>query len=126
MNNAGVLLSNHRRLNNQKVIYSKFVDDLTLCEAIDLQTKLTGKTIDGSADSAHYVLPIQQTEMNKQVENISKYAIENDIKVNYSKTKIMTFNPCKSLEFDVNMSMDGHILETVEESKHLRLFFNFE
>ena len=57
--------------------------------------------------------------MNKQLQDISKYAIENDMKVNYSKTKIMKFNPCKSLEFDVNMSMDGHTLENVEESKLL-------
>ena len=66
LNDAGVLLSNHRRLNIEKVIHLKFVDDLTLCEAIDLQTKLTGKTLDGSADSAPYVLSIQQTEMNNE------------------------------------------------------------
>ena len=43
------------------------------------------------------------------------------MKLNFKKTKIMVFNPCKSLDFKPEISLDGKELEIVDEIRLLGL-----
>ena len=43
------------------------------------------------------------------------------MKVNFNKTKIMIFNPCRSKKFTPNFSINGSALEVVSETKLLGL-----
>ena len=49
------------------------------------------------------------------------YANENEMKLNYKKTKLIVFNPCKSIDFMPEMSMRDNLLEVVSEIKLLGL-----
>ena len=49
-----------------------------------------------------------------------KYAIEKEIEINYKKTKLMLFNPCKSIDFMPAMEVGGgDLLEVVDEIRLL-------
>ena len=52
---------------------------------------------------------------------MNNYAKENDMKLNFKKTKLMVFNAGKSMDFMPNFQLDGHELEVVEEMKILGL-----
>ena len=110
-NQTGTLLTTHRRLNTENVIHLKFVDDLTLAEAINLPTQLSRRP--------ELFLPMQNSRVHSQLSDVSKYAEENDMRINYKKTKTILFNPCKSMNFDVNFTINGHQLESVQEIRLL-------
>ena len=57
----------------------------------------------------------------KQLKKIGEQAQKNNMKLNYKKTKLMVFNPCKSLEFNPEMEIEGNTLEVVEEMRLLGL-----
>ena len=99
-NNAGDLITSKRNMKTANVIYLKFVDDLTLAEAIDLPTQLvqippSERTL---PDTFHgrtgHVLPPVNSKVFKQLQKVEDYANVNDMKLNYKKTKIIIFNPC--------------------------------
>ena len=113
-NNVGELVTCKRNLKKANEIHLKFVDDLTLAESINLQEQLV--KVNGN-----FVLPVQNSKVNKKLDQIKNQANENQMKVNLKKTKIMVFNPCKSLEFKPEISLDGNKLETVDEMKLLGL-----
>ena len=43
------------------------------------------------------------------------------MKIDYKKTKLMVFNPCKSLGFKPKFTIEGNTLETVEDTRLLGL-----
>ena len=47
----------------------------------------------------------------KQLVMTEKYAIENEMEINYNKTKIMLFGPRKSIDFMPAMDIGGDQLE---------------
>ena len=48
-----------------------------------------------------------------------QYADDNDMKINFKKTKAMIFNPCTSIDFQPELVVDGHEIEVVEEMRVL-------
>ena len=50
-----------------------------------------------------------------------EYADQNEMKINFKKTKVMLFNPCTSIDFMPDLRLDNHELEVVEELKLLEL-----
>ena len=50
-----------------------------------------------------------------------EYANQNYMKLNYKKTKIMVFNPCRSIDFMPEVTIDDHHLEVVDEIRLLGL-----
>ena len=67
------------------------------------------------------VLPEKNSKIVKQLDQIRNQANENQMKLNFKKTKIMVFNPCKSLDFKPEISLDGKALEIVDEIRLLGL-----
>ena len=43
------------------------------------------------------------------------------MKLNYKKTKVIVFNPCRSIDFMPEISIDDHELEVVDEIRLLGL-----
>ena len=56
---------------------------------------------------------LQQLRKNKQ------YADENEMKINFKKTKMMLFNPCTSIDYLPQFAFDDQELEVVEEMRVL-------
>ena len=108
-------------------IHLKYVDDLTLAEAINLP-----KTLVSVPDSERplpdmfhsrtgHVLPNEKSSVYKQLVKTKEYADQNEMKINFKKTKVMLFNPCTSIDFMPDLRLDNHELKVVEELKLLGL-----
>ena len=115
-NNAGDLITSKRNLKLANEIHLKFVDVLTLAEAINLPEQLVKV-----AGSEELTFPVKKSKVYRQLLDFKDKADENQMKLNYRKTKVMVFNPCKSQVFRPKFSMEGNNLEVVEETKLLGL-----
>ena len=124
-NNAGEIITSKRNMKTANEIHLKYVDDLTLAEAIDLPTKLipVPDSERPLPDNYHartgHVLPLHNSQVYHQLTKTKDYAHLNDMKLNLSKTKAMVFNPCKSLDFIPELKLDDKQLEVVEEQRLL-------
>ena len=94
-------------------IHLKFVDDLTIVEAVDLRSALN------VMPTGENVLHKEKSLVFKQLQDTETYAANTSMKINFSKTQLMTFNPCWSTEFQPQMSIDSKDLEVVTEKKLL-------
>ena len=63
----------------------------------------------------------ENSKVYKSLVETQKYANENQMKVNYKKTKLMVFNPGKARDFLPRFSFNSSELEVVEEIKLLGL-----
>jgi hypothetical protein len=62
-------------------------------------------------------LPDEKSLVYNQLKKIEEYADENQMKINFSKTKFMLFNPTKTFDFIPNYKTSGGQVETLEEMK---------
>ena len=125
LNNAGELLTSKRSMNKVNRIHLKYVDDLTLAEAINLPEKLTSleKSERTLPDNFHartgHILPAENSAVQHQLVKTKEYAQQNQMKINLKKTKVMLFNPCWSIDFMPKLELDGTELELVEQMRLL-------
>ena len=127
VNNTGELITSKRNMRTINEIHLKYVDDLTLAEAINLPDKL--KFIPGNVrprpDQFHartgHVMPnqMENSRVMKQLAKTQQYAQDNDMKINLKKTKAMLFNPCTSIDFVPELVIDDQEIEVVEEMRLL-------
>ena len=68
-----------------------------------------------------HCLPDQKNLVFQQLMKTQDYALENEMRINYEKTKVMLFNPCRTLDFDPSMVLNGHPINQVKETKLLGL-----
>ena len=68
-----------------------------------------------------HVLLQDKSELLKQLNRTSDYAKDNEMKLNQKKSKVMLFNPCKSIDFMPQVNLDNCELEVVEEMRLLGL-----
>ena len=115
-NNAGDLITSKRNLKQANEIHLKFVDDLTLAEAINLPEQLV--KVPGSQE---LTLPVLKSRVYRQLLEVRDHAETNQMKLNYKKTKVMVFNPCKSQLFKPSLILEGNPIEVVEVTKLLGL-----
>ena len=108
-------------------IHLKYVDDFTLAEAINLPKQLV-RVPDSERvqpDNYHartgHILPLKNSKIYEQLKKTETYAEENEMKINYKKTKIIVFNPCRKIDFMPEMSLAGHKIEVVDEIRLLGL-----
>ena len=85
LNNAGELITSKRSKKSIKEIHLKYVDDLTLAEAINLPDKLVH-------------VPESERPMPDML-HARTGSDDHDIKIKFNKTKAMIFNPCTSIDF---------------------------
>ena len=126
-NNAGEMVTCKRKMKTANQIHLKYVDDLTLAEAIDLPKNLVSLAEDErpQPDMYHartgHVLPLKNSNVFKQLNETANYAKDNGMRINFKKTKVMVFNPCNSIDFMPELSLDDNELEVVDEIKLLGL-----
>ena len=124
-NNAGVLITSKRNMKVANEIHLKYVDDITLAEAIDLPTnvKYLAEDVRPQPDMYHartgHVLPIRNSKVQNQLNKTLEYARRNEMVINYKKTKVMIFNPCTSIDVLPELSLENNELEVVDEIRLL-------
>ena len=104
-NNTGELITSKNNIKAANVIHLKYVDDLTMAESINMKEKLVSlpESVRPLPDNFHaktgHILPLQDSQVYKQLMKTQKYSEENSMVINKKKTKLMLFNPCTSLDF---------------------------
>ena len=68
--------------------------------------------------TGHVLLP-QNSKIYKMIEKTEQYAIDNKMKINYDKTKLMFFNPGTARDIKPRFEFNGVELEVVDETKLL-------
>ena len=128
VNNAGELITCKKRIKDVNNIHLKYVDDLTLAEKINLNTQIkpappieVRPQPDQFRSRTGHVLINKESKVMKQLMETKLYADENKMKINYSKTKFILFNPCNSKDFLPSLELEGKPIELVEEMKLLGL-----
>ena len=124
-NNAGDIITSKRNMKTVNEIHLKYVDDLTLAEAINIPEQLVHlpDSHRQQPDSFHsrtgHFLPMGNSRVHKQLVKTKEYADKNDMKINYEKTKVIVFNPCTKTDFLPEITVDNHELEAVDEIRLL-------
>jgi hypothetical protein len=127
VNNAGEVITSKRNMKTVNEIHLKYVDDLTLAEAINLPTNLVSvpDNVRAQPDLYHartgHVLPVEKSRVYKELVETMEYADKNEMKINYKKTKAMVFNPCTSIDFSPEITIDKNDIEVVDEIRLLGL-----
>ena len=101
----------------------KYVDDLTIAEAIDLKKVLkTDESLEKPLDChnrTEHVLLREDSKVNKQLKELEEYTKENEMKINKKKTKLMVFNTARKRDFIHRFDVEGIQIEVVEKQKLL-------
>ena len=64
---------------------------------------------------------VENSVIYKQLKETEAYAAKNLMKINFSKTQLMLFNPCWSVNFSPHICIADKDLELVSEKKLLGL-----
>ena len=124
-NNAGEVLTSKRNMKKVNRIHLKYVDDMSIAEAVNLPEKLISLPDSERVlpDMYHartgHVLPLGDSEVFRNLKETEEYATVNQMKINYHKTKLMLFNPCWSVDFMPEMELGNQQLELVEQMRLL-------
>ena len=128
-NNTEERITSKRNMRVANGIHLKYVDDLTLAEAINLPKNVVslGDNESPQHDMLHartghvLTLDVDNSKVHKQLVKTLEYAKANAMKIYYKKTKVMLFNPCTYIDFMPEISLDNNKLEVVEEIRLLGL-----
>ena len=96
-----------------KTKHLKYVDDLTLAKALDLNTALVSDSDNYLEKPLTYhnctehILPPQEGLLYKQVEELLNYTKENEMKINKNLPKLMLFISKKSRDFTPKIAIEG-------------------
>ena len=111
-------------------IHLKFVDDLTLAEALNVKECVVPNPDPNPSrplsyhDRTHHVLPGDQTPIQRELDRMVQYCTDNQMQINSDKTKVALFNTARNYDFMPQLTIDGvNQLEVVEEFRLLGLIF---
>ena len=100
----------------------KFVDDMTIAEAINIKDKIVPHPNPNPVQpttfhsrTGHY-LPPESSHIHKEIARLQEYSSANQMKINVEKTKLMIF---KAIDVHPVIEMDDKQLEIVESMKLL-------
>ena len=107
-------------------IHLKYIDDMSLAEAINLKNKLVANPDPSPTrplsyhERTEHILPDDEFRMQEILNNLIEYCSKNQMKINGDKTKVMLFNNGRKFDFMPKISLDGqNNLEVVEKIKLL-------
>ena len=124
-NNAGDRITMKKKLKECNEIHLKYVDDLLVGEEVRMRNNLTVLPLSQRIlpDTYHartgHVLRPDNSAVAKQLAEIEQYAVENKMKLNQKKTKLMLFNNCKVMDFAPEFQINGKQLDVIAETKLL-------
>ena len=91
----------------------KYIDDLSLVEAINLKEKLMGNPDPNPPrpftflDRTNQVLPLDALQLQEQIHQLEKYCQDNEMEMNQNKCKIIMFNPHKKDTATPKLTLSG-------------------
>lgn len=104
-------------------LHAKFIDDLTILEALKLDDALIENPDRPLPDPYHcrtgQKLDPEVSQILKQLHIIQNYADENEMKINFKKSQFILFNPSKTHDFLPEYQIDNENMECVESLKLL-------
>ena len=107
-------------------IHLKYIDDMTIAEALNLKKCLTENPELNPARPLQYhqrtghVLPETQSSVQALLGDLNQYAEAHEMKLNSDKTKVILFNKSRKYDFLPECYFDeGDPLNVVEEIKLL-------
>ena len=115
-NENGELITSKKRIKDFNELHLKYVDDLALLEAINLNTQLSKVPKDAPQPytyherTGHELLQ-KESKVYLNLKETEKYAATNKMKINYSKTKLMIFNPARGKDFYPRFLVNGEELK---------------
>ena len=124
-NNAGELITARKKIKELNTIHLKFVDDLTIAESVDMSTQLKfvprdqRPQPDKFRDRTGYQLKTEESKVFLELKNIEMFTKTNKMKLNIEKSKVMLFNPCRTLDFEPKIELSNKELNMVEKTKLL-------
>ena len=127
VNHAGELATAKRKSKTANEIHLKFVDDLTVAGAVKLKQDLTNipPALRPLPDAYHsrtgHLFPESKSRVYDQLKKTQLYCKENEMKINFKKTKMMLFNSSKTLDFMPHFYTEGQEIELINKTRLLGL-----
>ena len=124
-NNVAEIITSKRNFRAANRIHMKYVDDLTVAEAIKLKNSVnfTPVTHRPQPDNYHartgHSLKPELSHVFKQIKEVENYAVTNEMKINDKKTKFMLFNNSKVIDLMPRFNLGNQEINLVEEMKVL-------
>ena len=106
-NDVGAIATSKKKIRLANEIHLKYVDDLTIAEAVKLKDDMTNFQ--------------SESKVFNQLLETQSYCEQNDMKINLSKTKMMVFNQSKTKSLNPNFRLGGEEIELISEVKLLGL-----
>ena len=102
----------------------KFIDDLTIIEIINLLSiGLSSFNVRAQVPSdiiaSNQFIPSSNLQSQKHLDEISQWTKNQLGVINEQKSKTMIFNNTRNYQFSTRLTLEGQILETVQEQKLL-------
>ena len=126
-NDVGTIITCKKRLRSMNEIHLKFVDDLTIGEAIKMKNMLDYTPVQNRpqpdnfhARTGHSLKP-EESRVFNQLNQITEYASTNGMQLNHKKTKFILFNPGVARDFIPEFEIGKHEIEMVDEVRLLGL-----
>ena len=110
-----------------RTLKKKYVDDLSLLEAIQLRSTLVPAPLvahgpNNYREQSGLVLPPEYSVLQHQLHDLLSFTNKNKMKINMKKTKVIPFNPFPKYGFLPQLSFPGEApLEVIDETKLLRV-----
>ena len=104
-------------------MHALYIDDLSEAEAINLKKRLIDDPVQrpyplNYHERTQHILPV--STLQDQLHKIEDFTVNNIMKINSSKSKIMIFNKSRNYDFPPEYSFkDGQNLEVLEDTKLL-------
>jgi hypothetical protein len=101
--NVGETITSQKKKFASPTFHAKYVDDLTIAEAINLRETLLPNPDRPLPDPYHarlgQMLCHEESKVYDQITEIQEYASDNQMKLNIAKCKFMLFNPTQNYDF---------------------------
>ena len=108
-----------------KDTHTLFIDDLSEAEAIELKKQLVSDPVQrpyplNFHERKQKILPLEKSILHQNLTKIEDYTINNQMKINEKKSKIMMFNKSRNLDRPPEFSFkNGELIECVDETRLL-------
>ena len=107
-------------------IHMKYIDDLSLAEAVNLREVLVENPHPSHPlqyhDRTHHLLPTGRLQLQAELHHLEEYSRTHQMQINTHKTKVMIFNPAHIYDGTPKLTlsdMGDQYLEVVEKFKLL-------
>ena len=108
-----------------KNLHLKYIDDLSFLTSINVKKDLIENPVAPERpvtyhNRTNHILPNEKNVLQEQMDRLTAFVTENEMKINPQKSKIMVFNPNKKYDFHPTVTTDtGTTLDIEEEFKLL-------